>query len=130
MKIDEFIRKHPPREPRIRPRHLDEARMLTPEDGVMVLTSAPADAQEKKTPARKGDPGCHLWVIGEQGLPYLLERAEIAQSLATGVVKHTNLTGGGEAAAGGELWVDPVDSARLYVNGCSGRYGPTTRDEL
>lgn len=32
--------------------------------------------------------------------------------------------------AGGELWVDPVDHCYLYINGCSGRYGPRTEKQL
>jgi hypothetical protein len=130
MKVDEFTQKHPPHAPRINPRDADETKKLMGSDGVLTLSAPPAQAQEKKVPASKGDPGCHLWIIDESGLPYILEHAEVAQTLRTGLVKHTNLTGGEAASSGGELWVDPADASRLYVNGCSGRYGPSSRDEL
>jgi hypothetical protein len=66
----------------------------------------------------------------QEGIPYLLERARITPPLASGVAKHSNLTGGGMAACGGELWVDPLDEGRVYFNGCSGRYAPRSRVEL
>jgi hypothetical protein len=28
------------------------------------------------------------------------------------------------------MWFDPADEALLYLNGCSGRYGPRTPEEL
>ena len=28
------------------------------------------------------------------------------------------------------MWFDPADEFLLYVNGCSGRYGPENRQEL
>jgi hypothetical protein len=79
-------------------------------------------------PEKKGDPGCHLWVIDASGVPYILERAPVAPALAGGRVKHTNITGGGPAACGGELWFETP--TRLYVNGCSGRYGPAAPKQL
>ena len=50
--------------------------------------------------------------------------------LASGKVKHTNLTGGQPASCGGELWFEAPYAKRLYVNGCSGRYGPQTAQQL
>ena len=90
----------------------------------------PAEARERHVPRKKGDPGCHLWVIRESGVPFILERADVVSRLKSGVVKHTNLTGGRDASCGGELWVDPVDAGSLYVNGCSGRYGPETATQM
>jgi hypothetical protein len=64
-------------------------------------------------------------------IPYLLELApNVAPRLETGKVKHTNLTGGGTASCAGELWIAVSNTARLYVNGASGRYGPTTSQQL
>lgn len=42
--------------------------------------------------------------------------------------KHTNLTGGGEAYLGGELWFFSV--SRIYVSGGSGRYPPADARQL
>jgi hypothetical protein len=45
-------------------------------------------------------------------------------------VKHSNLTGGESASCGGELWVDPANSSRVFISGASGRFGPETSAEL
>ena len=60
----------------------------------------------------------------ETSLPAILETAPRVQPppLASGVAKHTNLTGGQPACCAGELWVDAVSADRLFVNGGSGRY--------
>ena len=42
--------------------------------------------------------------------------------------KHTNLTGGGPAYAGGELWFETEES--LFVSGGSGRYEPIDAEQL
>ncbi len=126
----EFIQRYPPAGPRREAANPDELKKLDTSDGVQQLCHPPANAQAREVPSKKGDEGCHLWVLDEEGLPYLLERAEVAAGLQSGVIKHTNLTGGGEASCGGELWVDPVDDRLLYVNGCSGRYGPRTAEQL
>ena len=42
--------------------------------------------------------------------------------------KHTNLTGGGEAYLGGELWFTSETS--LYLSGGSGRYPPRDATQL
>ena len=71
-----------------------------------------------------------MQVFLETSIPAILELAVVSPALESGRAKHTNLTGGGKAACGGELWVDPVDHSKLYVNGGSGRYGPTTPVQL
>ena len=79
---------------------------------------------ESSTDARQGK---HLWVFFESAIPYVLEAAPKASpALTSGVGKHTNLTGGAPASSGGELWVDPASANLIYVNGASGRYGPTS----
>jgi len=130
MKLTNFIELYPPAPPRRLPSNSDELRMLTAQDGVLTLKRPPVTASEKAVPKRKGDPGCHLWVFRPQEIPYILERAPAANHLESSVVKHTNLTGGAKASCGGELWVDPADDNLIYVNGCSGRYGPLTRSQM
>lgn len=130
MKREEFIRKYPPHSPRKPHDNEDQLIKMGANEGVKQMSAPPAEASARRVPAKKGDLGCHLWIMDGAGLPYLLERCEAAQSLASGVIKHTNLSGGGEASSGGELWVDPADDHKVYVNGCSGRYGPTTEEEL
>ena len=76
--------------------------------------------------------GRHLWVIVPAEVRVILETAPDVRPppLSLGVAKHTNLTGGGPAACGGELWLDPADNRKLYANGGSGRYPPRTPKQL
>lgn len=124
-----FMQKYPPAPPRRSPANEDELRLLGPRDGVLDLDRAPAATPVKGRPDEIA--ARHLWVIWGEGLPYLHELApQVQRPLESGVAKHTNLTGGAPASSGGELWVDPLDDSKLYVNGASGRYGPRTPQQL
>ncbi|MET3896141.1 hypothetical protein ABIB57_000065 [Devosia sp. UYZn731] len=70
----------------------------------------------------------HLWVVREEDVVYAEETGDWGKSLATGSIKHTNLTGGDLAYCGGELVM--LDNQSVLVNGRSGRYGPKSADEL
>jgi len=131
VNLDEFSSAYPAHEP-LRPHaNEDELRLLGPGDGVREMQSPPAEGDQCGVPACKGDDACHLWVFGTSSIPYVLETApNVSPPLKSGMAKHTNLTGGAPASCGGELWIDPVDRDKLYVNGCSGRYGPRTAAEL
>ena len=72
--------------------------------------------------------GRHLWVIGPDQVPYALEACSFGKSLESAVIKHTNLTGGGSAHCGGELWFR--HDSKIVINGASGRYGPTDLEAL
>lgn len=61
-----------------------------------------------------------LWAVREEDVVYALEQCERARSWNNGVVKHSNLTGGGKAYAGGELRFLKED--QIIINGRSGRY--------
>lgn len=126
---ESFVAKYPPQPPAKPHDNDDELRRLTERDGVAQLAGAPADVKAPGAPKKKGDPNCYLWVIDTKGIPHILELAAISPPLASGKVKHSNLTGGEAASAGGELWFD-VSGSRIYVNGCSGRYGPRTKQQL
>jgi len=53
--------------------------------------------------------------------PFRLESLALTVTTRrSGVVKHTNRTGGGTASRGGELWFDPNRDTMIYLNGCSG----------
>lgn len=120
---------HPPQRP---PANPDELRLLTAEEGVQHMGLAPASNTVGTPPVRgtPSDAGRYLWVFDPRGVPYILEAAEVSPPLASGRVKHTNLTGGQPACCGGELWFDGPQARRLYVNGASGRYGPRTPQQL
>jgi len=126
----QFAQAYPPRKPDRAPANDDECRLLSSKDGVQLLAAPPMTIDERHVPRRKGDPGCHLWVIISADCPFILERAVVTPPLQSGSVKHSNLTGGGPASCGGEIWFDPADESLTYVNGCSGRYGPCTTREL
>jgi hypothetical protein len=130
MKLAEYLERYPPQLPRRKPDVEDQHRKLSEPDGVRRLSPAPADNQRWFRPTGKSDPECHLWVIDASGIPYILEVAAVVPPLASGRVKHTNLTGGVEASCGGELWFDTPTAMKLYINGCSGRYGPTSQPQL
>jgi hypothetical protein len=130
MNVEAFLDKYPSQEPARPSFHPDERRPLGESDGLRLLRPPPPDVEVKARPVKEGDDGLHLWVIDERGIPYLLERASVQPPLHGGKVKHTNLTGGGKAACGGEVWFDPVAEAKVFINGCSGRYGPRTPEQL
>jgi hypothetical protein len=130
MTLHDFVAKYPPFAPRRPVSNADESRQLGAADGLLLLIGPPAAGQ---TGSADDPRSRHLWVFREQpDLPYLLELApNVTQRLTSGVAKHTNLTGGGRASCAGELWIDDVSNgSRLYINGCSGRYGATSREYL
>lgn len=69
-----------------------------------------------------------LWVVRSDDVVHAHEFCEKGRDFETGVIKHTNLTGGEPAFCGGELLFTNSDT--IVVNGCSGRYGPSTEDEM
>jgi hypothetical protein len=131
MTLEEFVAKYPPNPPRRMHANDDELRQLGPADGVLVLELSPATGLQGHPDE---DETRHLWVFRAPNpldVPYVLEGApNVSPGLASGAAKHTNLTGGRPASCGGELWIDVSDRSRIYVNGHSGRYGPTSRGQL
>ena len=68
----------------------------------------------------------YLWVIDDTGIPYIHEIP--IPALDGRLPKHTNLTAGGAAYVGGELWF--ADFCCLFVSGGSGRYPPLNPEHL
>lgn len=103
-------------------------RQLASADGLRVLKHAPAQGVSLGTPRSSRTDGkhCYLWVIDANGIPYIHESP--IQAICGNLPKHTNLTGGGKAYLGGELWFE-TDSC-LCVSGGSGRYPPIDSDQL
>lgn len=69
-----------------------------------------------------------LWVVRDEDVVHAPEHCAYGETLESGVIKHTNLTGGAAAFSGGELLF--LDEATIVINGCSGRYGPRSKAEL
>ncbi len=123
LPLDDFRRRYSLRRPEKKSPPQDWNRQLVPADGLRVLDRAPAQAVSLGTPPpSRTEPGanCYLWVIDMNGIPYIRE-APIS-SIAGKKPKHTNITGGGPAYLGGELWFE--SDSRLWVSGGSGRYSP------
>lgn len=130
MTLSEFVGKYPSVNPRRRHANQDEIRQLDASDGVMILDSPPAKGVQGSPDDAQSR---HLWVFRavNPDVPYILEVApNVRPGLASGVAKHSNLTGGGVAHCGGEMWIDITDAHRLFVNGSSGRYGPQSEQQL
>lgn len=72
---------------------------------------------------------CMLWVVREDDVVWAPENGPFGKTLESGVIKHTNLTGGAAAYCGGELLV-LEETLTVVVNGCSGRYGPKNPTEM
>lgn len=89
--------------------------------GVPAGTPTPPDIDQD-------DPGLKLWVVDPEDVPYVLERNSFGAGLETGMLKHSNLTGGSEAHCGGELVM--VANNVVALNGSSGHYGPRSRREM
>ena len=102
---------------------------LAGQDGLNMLRRAPAGQIQPGSPPRsleeKGN-NTYLWVICDSGIPHIIERP--LKGLDNRPPKHTNLTGGGKAYVGGELWF--TDDRQLFLSGGSGRYPPRNEDEL
>jgi hypothetical protein len=132
--FDAFRGQFPPRPPdSALIRNEDEKREMTTSDGLKLLQDGPVGADAgspsappRLTPAHKAD--AYLWAVRPSDVCHAYENCAFGRSLETGVIKHTNLTGGGAASSGGELLFLKNDT--IVVNGCSGRYGPRSKDEM
>ena len=99
-----------------------ELEAVTSADGLRCLNEVPSEVP-KGLPRRSMDEdgeNCHLWIIDERGRPCISQAP--LERLGTGKLRHTNLTGGGKASIGGEIWFG--DMPRIYLSGSSGRYPP------
>ena len=128
MSLDEFRKRYNLRESE-RPSYSYESKILGVENGLRLLSEAPvSDVVFGRPPNHGDDLGCntYIWVIDRSGIPYLLEHP--IGILKERLPKHTNLTGGGPAYVGGQLWFR--DTSTLYVSGGSGRFPPSNEGQL
>jgi hypothetical protein len=107
----------------------DELIEMTPADGLQVWVDGSGTATKGKVPLIQPRPqNADLWVVRADEVVYAAERADFGKSLATGVIKHSNLTGGRDGHSGGELIM--LEGGVIAVTGASGRYGPSTECEM
>lgn len=122
-----------PRPPRLTSKKFDdELVQMQPSEGLYVVREHQVAQYSRSavvpdvTEAMKLE--THLWVVRIQDCVHAQEYGAFGKKLGNGCIKHTNLTGGDSAFAGGELlWVGDQE---VIVNGCSGRYGPQSAEEM
>ena len=128
--LAEFKQRCEPRQPSIpSTAQMNESLQLDHLTGLRLLEYAPAkDVYRGSPPKSRRERGRHryLSVIDDEGIPFIREIPIVA--LGIELPKHTNLTGGGPAYAGGELWFDTEES--LFVSGGSGRCEPIDAEQL
>lgn len=124
----------PARDPALRPGTMpDELWLMGWTDGLETFGDGPISP----APGRDAEPQIpelpeqlderRLWVIREQDVVTAPEICPFGGALSVGKVKHTNLTGGARAHAGGEML--RLDDRTLILNGGSGRYASSCEDE-
>ena len=130
QELDDFRRRYPIRPPTRSSDHPHEDIQLEAEHGFRLLAPAPALDVLIGTPPRSrfdSESGNrYLWVVDQRGIPYIIEERLLV--IGSEVPKHTNLTGGGRAYLGGEIWFASEDV--LYLSGGSGRYPPSNSRQL
>ena len=129
--LGEFLKRYPSRPYRRRGAGDYPAAELVPvtaADGLLYLNEVPAQMPHGSPRRSDADDGhnCHLWVIDERGRPCIAQ--EPLARLDSCKLHHTNLTGGGKASIGGEIWFGALPF--VHLSGSSGRYPPTERDHL
>lgn len=109
----------------------DQIRQMTATDGMIHWQDGKGPAGPQGEPPlleQSNTRRAHLWVVRADDVVHAEERCDFGSRLTSGVIKHTNLTGGAAAFSGGELLF--LDDGTIVVNGCSGRYGPRNKAEL
>jgi hypothetical protein len=126
--IGSFRANYPPREMRVPAMNDDKLRQMTDADGMVDLQTtvgvgldAIAAVSEEPRDDKAAASGRILWVISPENMPVALEACDWGAQLESARIKHSNLTGGGAACSGGELWV--VTDQGVLINAASGRYG-------
>jgi hypothetical protein len=112
----------------------DQLKPMNAELGLLEWVDGQAPFGSGRPPATAptlDDKACatrHLWAVRIDDVVHAAEQNEFGKSLESRVIKHTNLTGGAPAFAGGELIF--VDADTVVINGWSGRYGPKSEAHM
>ena len=130
QQLAEFWKQNTLQEPTVR-KPIDPRQWikLTEDGGLQFLGKAPATNAKLGTRRYGTDDGgenTHLWIIDEQGVPYIIEAEE--GEPGGQLRKHTNLTGGTKAYLGGEMWFET--QSLVYITGGSSRYPPRDNNQL
>lgn len=110
----------------------DETKSLIGSSGVFSMSVAPEAQHVVGRPGRseadKHGKRKFLWLIGVSDVFVAEENGAAGKITQRGYLSHTNLSGGADAHAGGELWYR--DDKSFWMNGSSSRYRPRSKDEL
>jgi hypothetical protein len=109
---------------------------MTAADGLLVWQDGPvnpaaaSEMDDTATPTitQAMIDGRYLWAVTELQVPHAPERCHFGEGLPSGIVKHSNLTGGRSAYCGGEVL--KISDKEIIINGWSGRYGPKSEAEM
>lgn len=105
---------------------------MTREDGLADLADGANDPEVTETIPKldedwqSGD--LHLWVVRTDDVVHAPENCRFGSQRVAGQVKHTNLTGGAAAYAGGEAVF--TRASQIVVNGSSGRYRIRSKEAM
>lgn len=128
--FDQYRRQYDVRSPDLTTqKYPDELADLSSSPGVESMTVAPT-----AKPTCASEPGVanqtlmHIWLVTSDRVPYALEHGELGKTTQRRRLAHTNLSGGRDAHAGGELWFK--DEMAIWLTGGSGRYPPRSAAEL
>lgn len=113
-------------------RYVNDALQMTEADGLEAWVDGEAGTEPEEPGVVAPTPdNLRLWVVTPDDVLHASEECEFARRLGPGsadAVKHSNLTGGGSAYAGGELFF--LCEGAIVINGSSGRYRIATEDEM
>lgn len=97
---------------------------MSPADGLRCWVDGPVESPGPVPLVKPEVPeqpnGRRLWVVTIEHVLHALEACEFGAKREAGTAKHSNLTGGGRAFAGGELVF--LNEATIAITGSSGRY--------
>ncbi len=107
----------------------DEISDLTANDDILDVTVPPQhDIRTGEPSGEYADQQKYLWLVRQENVLLGPEFGPSGLATARKRLSHTNLSGGAEAHAGGELWFK--DDCSIVMNGGSSRYEPRSAEEL
>jgi len=129
--FDDYRSAYPARQPNLEKQQFaDESTDLSANSDIVSLEAAPATGMTlgKPQPKNVTDSAKYLWLVTHEDVLGALEFGVSGNATTRRRLAHTNLSGGQDAHAGGEMWFRGHSS--IWMTGGSGRYPPTTATEL
>lgn len=113
------------------PRYAGDSDQLTASEGLEEWQDGAVSGTAPKghMPTVPANPeNSRLWVVTSKEVFHALEVCPFGAAREAKRLKHSNLTGGANAFAGGELVF--IDGQTIVINGCSGRYRVASEAEM